>query len=171
LPEALEKVDVQAWIYKPGLPEGAMELHSSMHSEALAVVEAFKQGKLPTKDLVAGWHPGQVFSFLIALPQQIPAEDCASLDEIFDFKNKWNNTLQTRFIALCIRSGYSDILPRVEHFVETFGRGSSLSMIFRTLIAEDWAKPLARPLFERIRERHHPVAIANIEKMLTKAEL
>jgi hypothetical protein len=171
LPEALEKVDVHAWIYEPGLPEGAMDVHSSMHSEALTVAEAYKQGKLPTKQHIAGWHPLQVFSFLFALPERIPAEDCASLDEIFDFKNKWNNTLQTRFIALCIRSGYSDILPRVEHFVETFGRGSSLSRIFRTMIAEDWARPLVRPLFERIRERHHPVAIATIEKMLSKAEL
>jgi leukotriene-A4 hydrolase len=171
LPEAVEKVDVNSWIYEPGLPEGAMDLHSSLHSEALAVAEGYLQGKPLTKEQIEGWHSDQVLSFLFALPQQIPAEDCASIDEVFDFKHKWNNTLQARFLALCIHSGYSDIMPRVEHFVETYGRGISLSRIFRAIIAEDWTKRHVRPLFERIRERHHPVAIATIEKLITKAGL
>jgi hypothetical protein len=148
-----------------------MDLHSSMQDEALAIAEAYKQGNLPAKEQVADWHPGQVYSLLFALPEQIPPEDCASLDEILDFKNKWNNTLQSRFLALCIRSGYKGIMPRVELFVETFGRGISLSRIFRMMIAQDWARPLVRPLFERVRERYHPVVISNLEKMLTKAGL
>jgi hypothetical protein len=171
LPETLEKVDVHAWIYEPGLPEGAMDLQSSMYDEAVAVSEDFIADKQLRKKQIAGWHPGQVFAFLVSLPEKILPEDCATLDEIFEFETKWNTNLRTRFLALCIRSGYTDIMPRVEAFVETIGRGYSLSRIFRTMIAEDWAKPLARPLFERIRERHHPVAIGNIEKLLTKAEL
>jgi leukotriene-A4 hydrolase len=171
LPETMEKVDVQAWIYMPGLPEGAMDLQSGLHAKALAVCAGYLQGKQPAKSQVAGWRSGQVWAFLLGLPERIPAEDCATFDALFDFESKWNSSLRNMFFALCIRSGYSDIMPRVERFVETVGRGVYLSKIFRTMIAEDWAKPLVRPLFERIRERHHPVAIATIDRMLTKAEL
>jgi hypothetical protein len=171
LPETLEKVDVHTWIYEPGLPEGAMDLQSSMYDEAVAVGEAFIAGKQLRKEHISGWHYGQVFAFLVSLPERISSEDCATLDEIFDFKNKWNTNLRTRFLELCIRSGHTDIMPRVEQFVETIGRGTSLARIFRTMIAEDWARPLARPLFERVRERYHPVTIGNIDKLLNKAEL
>jgi uncharacterized membrane protein YheB (UPF0754 family) len=75
------------------------------------------------------------------------------------------------FLVLCIRSSYREIKPRVEHFVETFGRGTYLTKIFRNLIAEDWTRSWVRPLYERIRERHHPVVISNLEKMLIKHDL
>ncbi len=171
LPETLEKVDVQTWIYEPGLPEGAMDLQSGMYDEALAVSETFLGENRLNKNQVADWFPGQVFAFLTSLPERILPEDCATIDEIFDFKSKWNTNLRTRFLELCIRSGYTEILPRVEAFVETIGRSYSLSRIFRAMIAEDWARPLARPLFERVRERYHPVTVGNLDKLLTKAEL
>jgi hypothetical protein len=171
LPETLEKVDVHSWIYEPGLPDGAMDLQSSMYDEAIAVSETYLAEKRLSKEQIANWHRGQVFAFLVSLPEKIPPEDCAALDEIFDFKNKWNTNLRTRFLELCIRSGHTDIMPRVEQFVETNGRGSSLGRIFRAMIAEEWTRPHARPLFERVRERYHPVTIGNLDKLLTKAEL
>lgn len=171
LPETLEAVDLHAWIYEPGLPEGAMDLHSRLYDEAVAVGKTYLAEKRLSKEQIANWHRGQVFAFLVSLPERIPPEDCAVLDEIFEFKTRWNNNLRTRFLALCIRSGYKEIMPRVEALVETVGRGYSLKMIFRTLIAEEWARPLARPLFERVRERYHPVTDSNIDKLLIKAEL
>jgi leukotriene-A4 hydrolase len=171
LPQALEHVDIQAWIYEPGLPEGALDLDSSLHAEALAACDQYLQGEKLSKQQIAKWRSGQVYAFLLALPERIPTEDCAFLDDLFEFEARWNCSLRTMFLALCLRSGYREIMPRVEHFVETFGRGTYLTKIFRNLIAEHWTRPRVRPLFERVRERHHPVVIANLEKMLIKANL
>jgi aminopeptidase N len=171
LPQTFDHVDVQAWIYETGLPVGALDLASSLHAEAVSTCDAFLQGKQPSKQEIEDWRSGQVYAFLLALPARIPAEDCAILDALFEFDTQWNCSLQTMFLVLCIRSSYREIKPRVEHFVETFGRGTYLTKIFRNLIAEDWTRSWVRPLYERIRERHHPVVISNLEKMLIKHDL
>lgn len=171
LPEAAERVDVHRWIHEPGILDGALEVNSGLYDQAISLCNAYKRGNLPQKDQIEGWRSGQVYAFLLALPERISAEDCAYLDALFQFKSRWNSSLKHLFLVLCIRSGYRDILGRVEQFVETIGRGIYLSKIFRNMIAEDWTRPLARPLFERVRERHHPATISNIDKILTKAGL
>ncbi|HEY71108.1 MAG TPA: M1 family metallopeptidase [Anaerolineae bacterium] len=171
LPQAFDHVDVQAWIYAPGLPEGALDLNSSLHDDALDACEQYLQGKPLSKQQITKWRSGQVYAFLLALPERITAEDCAVLDALFEFESQWNCSLRTMFLVLGIRSGYREIMPRVERFVQTFGRGTYLTKIFRNLVAEHWTRPQVRPLFERIRERHHPVVITNLEKMLANANL
>jgi leukotriene-A4 hydrolase len=171
LPEAFERVDVQSWVFEPGILDGALDVESRLYDLAISVSHAYKQGKLPQKDEIEGWISGQVYAFLLDLPESIPTEDCAYLDELFEFKSRWNSALQAVFLALSIRSGYREILARVERFVETIGRGIYLSRIFRAMIAEEWTRPLARPLFMRVRERHHPVTVAKIDGILRKAGL
>jgi hypothetical protein len=171
LPDAFEHVDVQAWIYAPGHLESALDVESKLYDEAISLSRGFRKGDLPQKPDIEDWRSSQVYAFLLDLPERIDSQDCEHLDQVFDFKARWNAGLKTLFLALCIRSGHRAIMPRVEHFVETIGRGIYLARIFRSLVAEDWTRQLARPLFERVRERHHPATIASIEGILAAANL
>jgi hypothetical protein len=62
-------------------------------------------------------------------------------------------------------------MPRIEKFMSTVGRMLYVLPIFRAMIETDWSKGLARPLFERVHERHHPLTIGAIEGALKKAGL
>jgi len=43
--------------------------------------------------------------------------------------------------------------------------------LFRLMVKTDWTRDIARPLFERYRERHHPATVSRLDSILAKAGL
>lgn len=171
LPEVFSKVDVQKWIYEPGMPENWQRPQSHLYDEAQAAVNAYQQGTLPTRAQTENWHSDQVKSFLQGLPAAIPVKDCPLLEEALNLK-KWNDTAHFSFFyAICIASGYEPILPRVEAFAEKIGRMLYILPIFRALIQTDWSRGHARPLFERVKSHHHQITVNGMERLLARAGL
>jgi aminopeptidase N len=172
LPEAVEQVDVERWLYDPGWPEDAPTLSSALYDDVAARVAEYEQsGTLPVRTQVEGWHLDQILLFLRLLPQTIPADHCRQLGQLFDLRPGSFATILTRFYVLSIRSGYQAVLPGVEQLVGSVGRSYVVRAIFRALVAEEWTRGLARPMWERYRERHHPITVANIESILSAAGL
>jgi len=171
LPEVFEKVNVQEWVYEPGLPEKRHKPQSDLYDNVQEVLRAYKAGTRPTREQVTNWHRYQILSFLQALPKQIPVDDCKHLEYVLDLKNKNDAGFYSFFYATCIASEYEEILPRVEEFIGRIGRLLYLQPIFRAMIATGWAKPHARRIFENVRERHHKITAHVINKMLEEAGL
>ncbi|MGE5248736.1 MAG: M1 family metallopeptidase [Bacteroidota bacterium] len=168
LPAACERVDIHTWLYHPGYPEDAPPVTSGLTEEVAARAGAYERGILPTREDVKDWHYLQTGVFLDMLPRQIPPEHCRYLEEVFDFERVRNATLLMLFYPLCIRSGYREILPEVERFAEEVGNFTVLKPVYRALVQNDWSRELARPLFERVRERYHPITAAMLESVLTE---
>jgi hypothetical protein len=112
-----------------------------------------------------------MLSFLQGLPPSIPVEVCRQLEEVLDLEKKNDDQFLSYFYATCIASGYREILPRVERFLEKIGRVLYIMPIGRALVASDWARDRARPLFERVREHHHPVTVRTVDGFLKRAGL
>ena len=79
LPSAFDLVNVQEWLYEPGFPESAPEIHSRQVAEVDTVGENYRQGTLPTEDVVKDWNWLQTMIFLRALPEKISIEDYSPL--------------------------------------------------------------------------------------------
>jgi hypothetical protein len=171
LPEAIEHVDIDEWLYAPGYPESAPALSSSLFDEVKARIDAYESDTLPDSNLVADWIPDQIRLFLQMLPERIPVEDCRHIERIFNLKDTYNYFMMNRFYQIAVQSGYQDVLPGIERMVGSDGRMVALAMIFRTMVKEDWTRGKARPMFERHREKHHPTTVAVIEGILSKAGL
>ena len=88
LPEVFEKVDVQKWIYEPGLPEEWHRPKSRLYDEVQQVLNDYEQGIKPTKEQVQNWHRYQILSFLQGLPRKIPVEDCQYFDDILELEKR-----------------------------------------------------------------------------------
>ncbi len=166
LPEVFEKVDLKQWIYETGFPENRNKPQSDLYDEVQEVLATYQKGKRPTKEQVAHWHRYQIMSFTQALPKQIPVEDCKYFEEILDLESKNDSDHFSRLYAICINSGYEEILPRVEEFVGRVGRMLYTQPIFRALIAADWSRKHARRIFEAVRHRHHKISAHVINKIL-----
>ncbi len=171
LPEVFEKVNVQEWVYEPGLTDKRRKPQSALYDEVQSVLSVYRQGTRPARGQVADWRRYQILSFLQALPKQIPAEDCKYFEEILDLEGKNDAGHYSYFYTTCITSGYQDILPRVEEFIDRVGRMLYLLPIFRAMIAADWAKPHARRILEAVRERQHTITLHVVDKLLEKAGL
>ena len=171
LPEVFEKVDVHKWVYEPGLPERKNRPYSQLFEEVQNVLRDYEQGKRPTRGQVEGWHRYQVLSFLNNLPKSIPVEDCKYFGEILALDSANDGAFFSLFYTTCVYSGYQELMPQIEKFMGTVGRMLYVLPIFRAMIETEWSKGLARPLFERVRDRHHPITIKAMEGLLAKAGL
>ncbi len=171
LPEVFEKVDVQTWVYKPGMPETWHRPQSHLYDEVEQALADFKQGKLPSKAQVKDWHRYQILSFLQGLPKTVSVEDCKTLEDILELEKRNDDYFLSYFYATCILSGYREIMPRVEAFVERIGRMLYLLPIVRAMTEADWSRNQTRRLFKSARERQHPVTAAAVEEFLKKAGL
>jgi hypothetical protein len=105
------------------------------------------------------------------LPRTISIEDCKVLEDVLELEKRNDDYFFTYFYATCIRSGYQEIMPRVEKFIERIGRMLYLRPVVRAMTEADWSRDQARPLCEKVRERQHPVTAASMESLLKKAGL
>ena len=171
LPEVFEKVNVHKWVYEPGMPEEWHRTHSPLYDEVEKTLEEYKKGKRPSKEQVKGWHRYQIMSFLQGLPQSIPVEDCKYFEDILELEKHNDDAFFSAFYAISIASGYQEIWPRVKKFMGTIGRMLYVFPVMRAMIATDWSKEKARPLFESVKDKHHQITAHAIEGMLKKADL
>ena len=169
LPEVFKKLDVHGWIYKPGLTDKRRRPTSRLYDEVQEVLVAYKNGIRPTQEQVADWHRYQILSFLEALPKQIPVEDFKYFEEILDLQGKNDAGHYSFFYATCITSGYEEILPHIEEFINRIGRILYIWPIFKAMIKTDWAKPHGRRILEDVQERHHKITVHVINKLLEDA--
>ncbi|NIM96201.1 MAG: M1 family peptidase [Anaerolineales bacterium] len=171
LPQVREKVNLEEWIYQPGLPEDAPTYSSTLLEQVTSVVKGFMDGKRPTQEEIDGWEPPQIPIFLRMLPHEIPTDDCHYLDDLFKFKDSQNVVNLTYFYVIALHSDYRDVMPRIESLLANFGRHFLTSKVYRAMVQVDWARDEARPIFERYRERHHPITVAYIDNLLKEAGL
>ncbi|HJR80068.1 MAG TPA: leukotriene A4 hydrolase C-terminal domain-containing protein, partial [Anaerolineales bacterium] len=171
LPEVFEKVDVHKWIYERGLPEERHRPKSRLYDEVGGVLKDYEKGIKPTEAQVHDWHRYQILSFLQGLPPKIPVEDCEYFDNVFELDRRNDVALFSYFYVIAIASGYEAILPRVEQFLGKIGRMLYILPIVRAMIETDWSRAHIRPIFARVRDRHHQITVRAIEGLLQKAEL
>lgn len=171
LPEVFKKVDVEEWVYKPGMPVKRLQFKSHLFDESMQALEALKQGKHPSRAQVKDWHSYQILALLQALPDNLSIEDCRRLEETFELQKRNDPDYFSAFYAACIRAGYQDMLPRIEKYLEKIGRLLYVMPIMRTLIETEWSKPLARSTFEKVKDHHHQITIGVVEGLLKGAGL
>lgn len=171
LPEVFEKVDVHEWIYETGLPEKRHRPKSRLYEEVQKALNEYERGIKPTKEQLQSWHRYQILSFLQGLPRNLPVEDCRYFDKILELDKRNDVAIFSYFYVIAIASGYQEILPRVEEFMGKIGRMLYILPVVRVMIETDWSREQIRPLFERVRDRHHQITIHAIEGFLKRAEL
>jgi leukotriene-A4 hydrolase len=173
LAQVFEKVDISTWIYKPGMPEADTwySPKSRLYDDVQNVLNDYRQGIKPTKEQVQSWHRYQILSFLQGLPKQIPVEDCQYFDSILELDKRNDVAFFSHFYTTCVTSGYKAILPRIDQFLGKIGRMLYILPIVRAMIATNWSRGHIRPLFERVRDRHHRITVKTIEKLLKQAGL
>jgi hypothetical protein len=97
--------------------------------------------------------------------------DCQYFDDILELEKRNDVAMYSYFYVIAIVSDYKEILPRVEQFMGKIGRMLYILPIVRAMIETDWSRGHIRPLFERVRDRHHQITVNAIEGLLKRASL
>ncbi len=166
LPEVDGKVDLQRWIYAPGIPEDAPAFHAPQLDVLLRLAAGWARGERPNVEQARGWSIDAWLVYLGALPKKIEHTDLRWLDEHFHMLASGNAEILCKFLVLAASSAYEPAYAKLREFVGGVGRMKYLKPLYKALWASDATRPLARKLFEAYADHYHPIARAGLESIM-----
>jgi leukotriene A-4 hydrolase/aminopeptidase len=165
--EALaEKINVQGWVYSPGLPEGFVAPTSSRFAMVEDAFRSWKGGnpasQLSTKD----WSSHEWLHFIRMLPEQMSAQQMSELDKAFNFTNSGNAEVLAAWFLHAIRNNYTTADQALETFLTNVGRRKFLVPIYKALNATTEGKKKALAIYAKARPNYHAVSTVTLDEML-----
>ncbi|KAK7862656.1 hypothetical protein R5R35_002186 [Gryllus longicercus] len=147
--DAVKFIDWDAWLNTPGLPPAIPNYRTRLEEECLVLRNKwmFWDEDVPhtfSKADVANLCPFQVQEFLdLMLVVNLPLEKLVLMEKIYNFMDSGNMDTRYKWLLLCIRRRYRDIIPYALGFVQQVGRLSYVISIYRALYewneSREWA--------------------------------
>ena len=169
-PEVAEKVPVEDWLLKPGLPAHAALPSSSAFERVEALANRWYAGGVGLADIPAGqWTTQEWLRFLRTLPEKLEAGRMSELDKAFSLSESGNSEILHQWLLMSVRNGYAPAYPKVEEFLTSVGRRKFLKPLYTELAKTEEGKQRALAIYKKARPLYHPIAAATIDETLGAA--
>jgi aminopeptidase N len=165
LPEVVQKVNADSWIYGPGIPANAPVPRSEAFSKVEARAKAFADGGAASAVKMDGWSSHERQHFIQSLPKLTP-ERMRELDRRFELSASGKSEVLSAWLEKAIDDGYVDARPAIERFLTVQGRRKFLRPIYEKLMKTPEDAAFARQVYARARPTYHPVSQATIDEIL-----
>lgn len=159
-------VDVNAWVYGPGLPVGFPEASAERFVKVDQAVDTFlngaKAGMLSTKE----WSTHEWLHFIRALPENLSTGQMTDLDKSFGFTQSKNSEIKAAWFRLAIEQGYGKtIVNDIGDFLVNVGRRKFLTPLYTAMI-ENEMRADAERIFMEAKPNYHSVSYNTIQSLL-----
>lgn len=162
-----EKLQLDAWVYQPGLPANAVHVKSATLAKIDQILERVNGGASFASIDASRWSTQEWLRFLNGLPRQQSAARLAELDQAFRLSTSTNAYIRSAWLVLAIGNRYQPAIASAEQFLPSVGRNLLITPVYRALKAQgDWGMPVARRIFDRARAGYHPVTAGAIAQLL-----
>jgi aminopeptidase N len=167
LPEAVEKVDVNAWTEEPGIPDDAAIPESSALDEVSNLRKQWLTGEATLSALPAKqWSTQEWLAFLAGLPQDVGADRMAELDAAFDLSQSQNAEILSRWLLESVKRGYEPANEPLEEFLTSVGRRKFLKPLYEELAKTEAGKKRGLEIYAKARSGYHPIAQTTVDQIL-----
>jgi aminopeptidase N len=166
LPEAFERVDVEAWVDGEDIPANAWQAHSYR----LESIQSLGS-RLPSSSQTQGWSPVEWELYLENLPEPADRKLCERLESSFNLSEVRNYDVLVKWLTVATTAGFDAVLGHVERVLGAVGRMKYLKPLYGALYARTETRENALRCFERYRARYHPIATAVIGGLLAPGEV
>ena len=164
--ELAARVDVERWIYGPGLPDDAPRIESAAFEQVEAQIAAWSAGAAAASLSVGGWSTHEWLHFLRSLPADLTGAQMAELDAAFRFSESGNSEILHAWLHPVIATGYEAAYPALERFLTGMGRRKFLQPLYSRLAATEEGMERARAIYARARPSYHSVSTQTIDEIL-----
>jgi leukotriene A-4 hydrolase/aminopeptidase len=163
-----EKLAVDEWINKPGLPGSAPRLTAEAFTRVEGQARAWLAGKTATADLKAAeaWSTQEWLHFLGQLPRKLDPARMKELDDTFRLTRSGNSEITFEWLMMAVRNGYEPAYPRLEQFLTSMGRRKFLKPLYEELARTPAGKERAAAIYRKARPGYHPIAVATVDTIL-----
>ncbi|MGK2960550.1 MAG: M1 family metallopeptidase [Gemmatimonadaceae bacterium] len=164
--EEAERINVQEWIFEPGVPANIPPVQSAAFAAVEQKVDAWKGGATASTLEVGEWSTHEWLHFLRSLPDTISRDRMADLDRTFGLSTSGNSEILFAWFRKAIANRYEPAFPALERFLLSQGRRKFVAPLFADLAATDWGKAMAMDIYRRARPMYHSVSTGTIDKTL-----
>jgi leukotriene-A4 hydrolase len=163
---AAKKIDIERWIYGPGIPDNCPQIISERFNAVDATVEEWKKGtpakKLSTKDYTSNeWQ-----RFIRSLPQKMTTAQMEDLDDAFHFTVSGNSEILAAWFDHVIASSYEPAFPVLANFLENVGRRKFCKPLYASLAKTPEGLEFAKKVYAKARPNYHSITQGTIDEIL-----
>lgn len=166
------KVNINEWIYEPGVPTSMPKLGSDRFAKVDAEIAKYSAPEYysPQKLEVRDWTTHEWLHFIRHLPKDMENKKVKALDLIFDLSDSGNSEILNAFFEYSIRNGYNhEIDDKICAFLCAVGRRKFLMPLYRAYVERGQINK-AKRCYEKAKVGYHSVSRNSIEKLFAEAE-
>jgi aminopeptidase N len=162
---------LEAWIYEPGIPDGAPATESARFDAVDAARAAFlADGTLPDKAMTDQWITQEWVHFVEGMPDTLETAQIEALDAAYGFTGTANGEIAQRWYPLVVRSGYTAANDEIADFLQRIGRRKLIMPTYDALVETPEGLALAKSVFEKARPGYHPITTGSVEAAIREAD-
>ncbi len=161
-----KKLLLDAWVYGPGIPANAPSPQSPLLKEVAALAQSFSMGAIPADKIASKeWTTHHWLYFLRKLASPLDGDKLAQLDRTFALTRSENSEILSQWLEIAISAQYQEAYPALERFLAKVGRLKFLKPLYTALNKTPKGKKLAQELYQRNRQRYHPLVVVALNKI------
>jgi len=158
------EVDLEQWVYQPGLPENAPTVKTQQLANARAAAQAFLAGQSADQLPTDGWTTHHWNHFLRTFRGGLKAQQMQQLDDAFRFTQSGNSEITHDWLMLVIESEFQPGFGKLETFLTGQGRRKFVEPLFEQLAHKN--PSLAKQIYAKARSGYHAVTRQTVDKIL-----
>ncbi len=159
-------VDMDRWIFQPGLPNDVIVPTSKNFAMVDGQLMLWAKGT-PAKELAAKhWGTFEWMHFLRHLPAGQTPLQMDDLDATFHFSRSGNSEILAAWLEQCVKNDHEAAYPRLAEFLTTVGRRKFLVPLYTELVATKKGRALAMEIYAKARGNYHSVSVNTLDELL-----
>lgn len=165
-PEKFEGVNINAWIFGPGIPANCPIVVSERFNLVDSAAAKYAKGADPKSLQTKEWSTHEWLRFLSELPADIDTTQMAALDKAFGFTKSGNSEIADKWFELAIQKKYTPAYSAMENFLISVGRRKFLMPLYKAMAQTPEGMEMAKNIYTKARPGYHYVAVTSIDALL-----
>ena len=161
-----KSINIDKWIYEPGLPDNYVRITSLRFAEVDKQVEAWKNGASPAALNTKNFTTNEWLRFLNTLPDSLGISQMKALDETYNFTGAGNSEILFAWLEHVIPSRYESSYDALENFLTNVGRRKFVKPLFSALVKTEEGKAMAMKIYSKARPNYHSVTANTVDEIL-----
>jgi aminopeptidase N len=164
--DQLQKLNVEEWVYSPGLPANIPQVQSERFAAVEAEAKRWQQGTPAAQLATKNWSSHEWLHFIRQLPASLSIAQMTQLDNAFKFTQSGNSEILAAWLLRAIQVNYTPAYTALENFLVNVGRRKFLTPLYQALLKTDEGKQRAKAIYAKARPNYHFVATNTLDAML-----
>lgn len=165
-PEEEQAVNINAWVYGPGLPDNALIPYSEELDRVESSIAQFNNNQIKAEEIdISGYTTHHWLYFLRGL-KNLDSIKMHELDQNFNFTQTGNSEIACDWFKHCIDHQYEEAFPALNDFLIRVGRRKFLTPLYTRLAKSPQNKAWAKEVYQTARNVYHSVSYNTIDEVL-----